>query len=458
MDLIRNIKKSVQDRKLKHVKHDLDKIGPGMCLAKWKQVTVHLPTGHTHSCHHPKTHVIPIEEIKRNPSALHNTEYKKELRKQMMTGTRPSECQYCWNVEDKTDAFSDRTYKSADEWALPYFKEVIDAGWEKDINPSYLEISFSYGCNFKCSYCSPEISSKWMEEIQQFGGYPTHLNYNHLKMFEDDHKMPIPEREENPYVDAFWQWWPELYPNLHTFRITGGEPLMTKHTFKVLDYIIDNPNPNLELGINSNLGVPKKLIDEFIKKIKVIHEKNAVKSLTIYTSCEAQGVQAEYIRFGLNYTEWLDNCNLLLSESPNTRLIVMSTYNALSVNSYTGFLTDFLELKKKYVTSKRWVGIDIPYLRNPEWMTVGMLTEDFLPITLSSLEYMKVNKGYYTDYEIDRMQRVYELFESLLASPMKGLEIWRRDFYKFVNEHDRRRGTNFLQAFPEMEKFYQLCK
>ena len=40
--------------------------------------------------------------------------------------------------------------------------------------------------------------------------------------------MPIPQREPNPYTDAFWKWWPELYRDLHTFRITGGEPLLQK--------------------------------------------------------------------------------------------------------------------------------------------------------------------------------------------------------------------------------------
>ena len=31
----------------KDVLKKLNKIGPGMCLAKWKQVTLHLSTGHT---------------------------------------------------------------------------------------------------------------------------------------------------------------------------------------------------------------------------------------------------------------------------------------------------------------------------------------------------------------------------------------------------------------------------
>ena len=61
-------------------KDKLDAIGCGFCLAKWSQVTIHLGAGLTHSCHHPEQHKIPLNEIKRNPSALHNTSFKKKKR------------------------------------------------------------------------------------------------------------------------------------------------------------------------------------------------------------------------------------------------------------------------------------------------------------------------------------------------------------------------------------------
>ena len=66
----------------------LNEIGPGMCLAKWTQVTLQLQTGHNHSCHHPRTHKINPKEIARNPSALHNTKYKKLRRREMLTGKK----------------------------------------------------------------------------------------------------------------------------------------------------------------------------------------------------------------------------------------------------------------------------------------------------------------------------------------------------------------------------------
>ena len=48
-------------------------LGPSLCLAKWKQVSLHLTTGLNNSCYHPPLHMIDSEAIKTDPSALHNT-------------------------------------------------------------------------------------------------------------------------------------------------------------------------------------------------------------------------------------------------------------------------------------------------------------------------------------------------------------------------------------------------
>ena len=251
------------------MKKDLDSVGNGMCLAKWTQVTLQLQSGHNHSCHHPATHKISETEIARNPSALHNTKYKKLRRKEMLQGVRPSECDYCWNVEDNSDRFSDRVFKSAESWSFPYKEEIFESDWRADYNPKYVEVAFSNACNFKCMYCGPSFISKWVEEIEKHGGYPTTDTFNDIQWMIKENKMPIKHSEYNPYTEAFWKWWPELYQELHTFRITGGEPLMSKDTFKVLDYIIEHPNPNrkLKLAINSNLDYAKKIIHYLYRKI-----------------------------------------------------------------------------------------------------------------------------------------------------------------------------------------------
>jgi organic radical activating enzyme len=439
--------------KVSEFRNKLNSISPSFCVAKWKQVTIHLATGQTHSCHHPAPHKIPLKEVAIDVSALHNTSFKKRQRLAMIDGQRPSECSYCWTVEDtSSDVFSDRIMKSQDSWAVNHIDSIVENPLGNH-NPSYLEVSFSNTCNFKCSYCSPEASSKWLDEIRTHGPYPTSTQFNNLEWLENQDKLPVSESEYNPYVEAFWEWWPTLYPSLEVLRITGGEPLLTKNTFKVLDYIIANPRPELELAINSNLCVPNKIIDQFIGKIKFIQENKLVKSFKLYTSVEAYGTRAEYIRFGLNYQEWKENCNRILTEIPNSKLTVMSTYNALSVTSYLNFLKDWVLLRQQH--NKRNLSLDISYLRWPTHQNIFVLDSSFIKYVDNQLSYIKA--GDFFEHEIHRFERIYKLFEDHIKKDQYITQN-QKDFAVFITEHDKRRGTVFQNTFPEMNDFLQKCK
>jgi organic radical activating enzyme len=451
-------------------KDQLNKISPSFCAAKWQQVTMHLQTGHTHSCHHPQTHKIPLEELAVNPSALHNTNFKKLQRKKMIDGERPEECDYCWRVEDTPGAgLSDRVYKSADDWAFPYINDIAKSNWDDNVFPSYMEVSFSSVCNFKCSYCSPQVSSKWMEEIEKYGPYPTSTQFGNVEWLKHQNAMPIAHKDENPYVEAFWKWFPDAYTKLEHFRITGGEPLLTKDIWKVLDYVIENPNPNLQLSINTNMCPPDKLMDKFIEKIKIICTENKVKQFKIFTSAEAHGKQAEYIRHGLNYDEWLNNIRRVLDEVPNCTFTIMSTYNFLSIFTYDKFIKDILAIKHEYsthLTVHSPIILDAPYLRWPEHQAIFIMPEKFLPLIYDQVTLMhqnvensnwygSANKGFY-QWEADKFKRIYELVMHM-KDPVQVTR-QQMDFIKFVDEHDLRRGTNFLETFPEMEETYHFWK
>jgi hypothetical protein len=84
-------------------KDKLVEVSPTMCLAKWNQTSLHLPTGLTNSCYHPPLHKMDAEAVKLNPAALHNTAEKLDQRQQMLQGKQPEGCSYCWNMEDTGD-------------------------------------------------------------------------------------------------------------------------------------------------------------------------------------------------------------------------------------------------------------------------------------------------------------------------------------------------------------------
>lgn len=427
----------------------LNNVGCGFCLAKWTQVTIHLASGLTHSCHHVGAHKIPLEELKDNPSALHNTKQKKMRRKEMLDGKRPNECDYCWRIEDNTNEFSDRILKSASNWSQIDKDVIATSTGDEDIYPRAVEVSFSNVCNFKCAYCGPAFSSKWTEEIKAEGPYKLHQKpYNAIQA----HEVPIPEREENPYIEAFWKWFPEAVTHMHTFRITGGEPLLSKHTFKVMDYLLENPQPKLNFAINTNGCPPDALWDKFLQKVKLLEDTNSVGRFTIFVSAESTGAQAEYSRDGMDWNLFTTNVESLLANTNEVIVSFMSAFNILSLPTLSNYIRYVRKLKRTYRSSRR-IKIDFAYVRHPEFLDIKIASKGLIEKYLTpAIKFMQM--GEYDDWETKKLVRIYEDCESRfnnLLSESVATDKYR--FYQFTKQYDARRGKNFTEVFPEFKDF-----
>ena len=58
----------------------------------------------------------------------------------------------------------------------------------------------------------------------------------------------------------------------------------------------------------------------------------------------------------------------------------------------------------------------------------------------------------FKDYEIARLDRDIAWMRDGQKLDPAYINRNKADFYKFFNEHDRRRGTDFLTTFPEISK------
>ena len=223
----------------------LDPISSSFCAAKWYNATIWLGSGMTTSCHHPPAHLVDADKVRANPRLLHNTDQKKQDRLDMVSGRRPTGCEYCWKIEDMDrDAVSDRVYKSK----IYKIKDIEEAyygnNYYKDINLRTLEISFDRTCQFACSYCNPAFSSTWVNDIRKHGPYNGLVSdgRNHFTHTHDSAQL-YKFGETNPYVEAFFRWWEsDLNQTLDELRITGGEPLMSGYTWQLLDWFKQNKN------------------------------------------------------------------------------------------------------------------------------------------------------------------------------------------------------------------------
>ena len=438
-------------------------LGSALCLAKWKQVSFHLPTGLNNSCYHPPLHRISSEDIKR-PGGLHNTDHKKTQRKLMLAGEKPAECQYCWNMED-LGKLSDRHYRSGEPWASVDLEKIKNSTGEEDnVIPSYVEVNFNHACNLKCSYCSPQFSSSWQDEMERLGAYPTSRPHNAPEHFSGD-RRPIPNRTANPYVDAFWEWWPTLYPQLEHFRMTGGEPLMDRNTYRVFDYVLDNPSAKLHLNVTSNFSVEDTLFDKYMNYVKQLCD-GRIEHFMQYVSLDGFGAQAEYMRHGMNFDLVWSRVDRYLSEIPtHNSLTFIITMNNLSVTSLQQLLTGILELRKRHSTTYQRVWFDTPVLRQPVWQSLQILPESYVQVLENVKEFLQQNieteatrfHGF-KDYEIQRLDRDIAWMRDGQDIDTEKKNPIKADFYRFFSEHDRRRGTDFLTTFPEMRAWWAECE
>ena len=432
----------------------LDTKSASFCAAKWYNATIWLGSGQTTSCHHPPAHAIDIEELKVNPSALHNTAKKKDDRKKMLAGDRPAGCEYCWKIEDMaTDAISDRVYKSK-IYPIESLNEAYQTPYNEDVNLRTLEIAFDRTCQFACSYCNPAFSSTWVNDIKKHGGYVNLVSdgRNHFTHAHDSAQL-YKFGEVNPYVEAFFKWWEsDLHKTLQELRITGGEPLMSGDTWKLIDWFKTNQGRSTtKLAINSNLGMSAEKLDEFIERIE------GIPHLDIYTSCEATGTAAEYIRDGLDYTQWSTNVIRLLETSSVKAVHVMCTINALCLETLPEFLTTLVKLKETYGTQR--VNFTLNILRFPSFQSPLVLSPEILARVRTGLiiwEESVTNKGICQEFEMNHVRRLIDYLRIVKTPHSDTFDMPKlhNDFREFFSQYDKRRDKDFNTTFPNLKEWY----
>lgn len=445
---------STSNEDLKYKRQVLDPLSSSFCGAKWYNATIWLGSGMTTSCHHPLPHKIDLEAVKKNPKALHNTPEKKLQREQMQAGERPAGCEYCWKIEDLGEnSVSDRVYKS-NIYSNEDLQTAYNTPCQKDVDLQTLEISFDRTCNFACSYCNPAFSTTWVKDIKNNGAYEKLQSdgRNHFTHVHDSSQL-YGYQEYNPYIEAFWKWWDsDLHRTLKELRVTGGEPLMSADMWKLFDWFKDNHGKSdTRLAINSNLCPKDKLMDQLIEK------SHYVKNFDVYTSAEAMGTRAEYIRDGMDFELWKKNCLRLINEGSLSGLHVMMTVNALCLDSLPAMIDLLVSWKRKY-------GADYPnftlnILRFPSFQSAVVLPTSIKQECIEQLT--KQTHDYYNDLHGMELNQILRLIEYLkeVESPHQGadnVDKLQSDFKNFYSQYDKRRGKTFANTFGnEMVAWYE---
>ena len=430
----------------------LDTITPSFCAAKWYNATIWLGSGMSTSCHHPPAHLVDIDKVQTNPKLLHNTDQKKDDRRRMLAGERPAGCEYCWKIEDMgSDAVSDRVYKSR-IYPIESLHAAANTPHTHDVDLKTLEIAFDRTCQFACSYCNPAFSSTWVRDIRQNGPYMGLVSdgRNHFT-HEHSSAQKYTINQSNPYIDAFFKWWEtDLHHTLQELRITGGEPLMSGHTWRLIDWFKENKGRSkTRLAINSNLGTDVD-IDRLLSSVDGL-------DIDLYTSNEAVGLQAEYIRDGLVWDDWANNVERLLSSGQFRGIHVMCTINALCLDSLDQLLECILQWKTEY--GREAISFTLNILRFPSFQSPLILPDAIrMGYNQKLAAWLDANQTneFLQEHEINHLQRLIDYLDIVKTPHSDAFDrpALLNDFRQFYTQYGVRRNKNFGAAFPALAEWY----
>ena len=244
--------------------------------------------------------------------------------------------------------------------------------------------------------------------------------------------------------------------------MTGGEPTMDKNTYRVFDYVLANPKPDLHLNTTSNFSQDAAVFDKYLGYVKQLCEGEKIEHFMQFVSLDTWGKQAEYIRSGMNFDLVIANVERFLTEVPyRNSLTFIITVSNLAIPNMRKLLEHVLALRQRHSKTYQRVWFDTPLLREPLWQSPVGMPDAYRWYLQQTVDWMSTQPetvddrfNGFKDYEVQRLQRIVDQM-----TKDKQFANWvKSDFYNFFREHDVRRNTNFTDTFPEMSEWWDECK
>lgn len=392
------------------------------CQLKWAYSTVYLNTMTTASCCMAHIHKFDLESFD-----FHNTPEKIRDRELMLEGHWPRRgCEFCKDAE-AIGSPSDRTiFNNWPEYQAP--QELFVNPSATKVTPRTLQLYWGNKCNLKCVYCFPVFSSQINNENKKYGRFfKQGVGIPDFSSFGD----PLPEAVEklNSYIVS-------NIVHIDHIMILGGEPLIQKETYKILDLLRSVDCSHLKLHINSNLTIDHDFFKNFIDKVLALK----VKEIQLIGSLDCVGPQAEYLRNGLQLDQWFKNFEYAQYQTEIV-LNIHSTLTCLNTKSLPD-LVDKINQWSKF----RPVFWDLKEVQGRQYLDYKIFGPWLLDQGIkSAIELFNAEKNPDKEHFKNSYQRI-----------ITGLQQSQPDLTAqqqckiYLEELDRRRGTDYRVIFPEI--------
>ena len=336
-----------------------------------------------------------------SPNEYLASDWLKSLKQEFIDGKKPDVCKACWVKEDQ-GLKSIRT---------GFRKRAIDP----NKTTTHLEIRESNLCNFACRMCNPTDSVKIEREFE--------INPELQKFYLPNKSSDMTEENWNQIM--------KVAIGLDSINITGGEPMLMKRYYDLLDHLIDHGrNENIILKIFTNCSVYNPIFIEKMLKFK---------NVQLRMSIDAVGKTAEYQRYG---TDWETvRANIFKFAELPIRMGIHSTITAYSILDTSSLADLFIELESYENLKATLVNFDAHVSRTPIALDYANLNVDLRLRAVREIDAAvgKLTSTLFTAY-----------VRELLAIKKQLLE--RRDcnfalFVSLTKALDRIRNQSFEEVF-----------
>ncbi len=401
------------------------------CLNKWTWSTIWLQSGTTASCHR----IVPEEFDVADFDNFHNTAEKIHQRETMMRGEWPTKgCEYCERIETaggRSDRLEILDQMGYSDFVPPEFETNLTA---TTITPRIVEIFINNTCNLKCLYCSSALSSSIEKENLQYGELPNPFN-PHLPLIYNGYTM-VENRTD--YVDAFFSWLSKHYDQLKRLHVLGGEPFLQSEFLQVIEFFKTHSAPDLDLNIITNLMVKERNIQKYIDELADCVKIGNINGLYITASIDSWGPGAEHVRHGLNLETFEKN---LLYVINNPKVFSTGIFQVLTCMT----IKESVALYKKVI---EWREIRPDFKYNFQFNTDA--SKGFMdPRNWGAEPWAKDFEeliDLMTEHNDPGLREMIGIWTAVKNSTPDVGKI--NTCYLFLDEIDRRRGTNWRELFP----------
>jgi organic radical activating enzyme len=244
-------------------------------------------------------------------------------------------------------------------------------------------------------------------------------------------------------------------PYLEQVYFAGGEPLIMKEHYFMLEKLIEAGKTDVRIQYNTNfseLAFKDKHVFDYWK-----HFKN----VSVGASLDASGERAELMRKGTDWEQTVENRRRMMAEVPHVDFYISATVSAMNVLHVLDFHKEWVDLG--LIQAKDF---NVNLCQSPEWYRANIFPQWFkeqeiIPKYQKHIEWLK---------PIDKLKRATNGFESLLKFiltnnlerdvqiPQEEYEAFKGEDWPTWEQFKLGQKTEFPLINKEIEEFVNSIK